>query len=646
MQTKMKRKDIQSSKEMHNAAFRSGTTSHRGIPNTVRLYMMDVQERPQAQIPEAEKEADRLSASVTEGSMESVKAVMGRRMGADFSGVRFHTDAVATAKADAMGARAYTSGANVYFGKAGFEPSVAAHELVHTVQQGMVDSSVNTMSMPAGGVQMVPRETIEQMQQRAREGDRGNLVMLSGIPGFLSELQVSKAGELADRITQANVPHKSEGKYAADEIKTFVEQLHLQKKEMLDPVLRSALHSAPISSLDEAVTGNEHIQNQNHQGLSPEIRELRDAIEDEMNHQIIADSMKLVDTALVTNQGEQSFTNDDKKLAEQAGRNLAHIMLAMQLGQIQINKGNGNTEAYGAGMAYNPSMASLISYGSRVILDFGETYRGITANDVYRSMMELDKDANANGIAHRVKTRRLWATHYLSGSNELVETDGIKAAFQALRSGYKHRGFNPAIGGAGQVGIRSDANAPERSRTTDGTGHIIKPDGVNGHVYLGIRSSDSNQHGGMLVGLETAASGQTNLLGQPHNASATKNPFSPVGADKDGLIGKKLGGRMVKLTALHMNEQVEIHHMLARRLSDLLERIESTSDGNAMNEYNEIMYKLSGSKMSPAELAALLAPSAGSGYISRLEDVINWGQTGSRPRGQNSSVQLSAGEQQ
>ena len=66
-----------------------------------------LQIRPQAQIPRAENEADRLSAAVNVGTPESVKAVMGQRMGADFSGVRFHTDAAAASKADAMGARLY-----------------------------------------------------------------------------------------------------------------------------------------------------------------------------------------------------------------------------------------------------------------------------------------------------------------------------------------------------------------------------------------------------------------------------------------------------------------------------------------------------------------------------------------------------------
>ncbi|MCC8121355.1 MAG: DUF4157 domain-containing protein [Oscillospiraceae bacterium] len=133
-------------------------TSGYALPDLeqrMQARLSRVRERPQAQIPQAAQEADRLSAAVQSGTPESVKAAMGRRMGADFSGVRFHTGAAAAAKADGMGARAYTSGADIYFGTEGFDPSVAAHELVHTAQQGIVDSGAATVAAPAGGVQMM-----------------------------------------------------------------------------------------------------------------------------------------------------------------------------------------------------------------------------------------------------------------------------------------------------------------------------------------------------------------------------------------------------------------------------------------------------------------------------------------------------------
>ena len=156
-------------------------SSHVGIPNSALLSMCEsggmeppppgdtgtlgsrilerqpsVQPRPQAQIPQAEAEADRLSATVFSGTPEGVKADMGRRLGADFSGVRFHMDSAAAQMADAIGAKAYTAGSDVYFGTGGFDAAIAAHELVHTVQQGAVDSGAATLSTPLGGIQMVP----------------------------------------------------------------------------------------------------------------------------------------------------------------------------------------------------------------------------------------------------------------------------------------------------------------------------------------------------------------------------------------------------------------------------------------------------------------------------------------------------------
>ena len=110
------------------------------------------------QIPTAEAEADRIAASVSGArTPEEVKSQLGEKMGADFSNVTFHTDSAALKQADAMGARAYTSGSDVYFGSGGFDPGVAAHELVHTVQQGMVGSAMQTTSAPTGGVQMMPK---------------------------------------------------------------------------------------------------------------------------------------------------------------------------------------------------------------------------------------------------------------------------------------------------------------------------------------------------------------------------------------------------------------------------------------------------------------------------------------------------------
>ena len=99
----------------------------------------------------AEREADSLSAGVSSADPEALREEMGSRLGADFSRVRFHEDSASVSRSRSMGARAWTRGSDVYFGRGGFDPQVAAHELVHTVQQGAVRGNVS-QSMPSGVV--------------------------------------------------------------------------------------------------------------------------------------------------------------------------------------------------------------------------------------------------------------------------------------------------------------------------------------------------------------------------------------------------------------------------------------------------------------------------------------------------------------
>ncbi|HLL45220.1 MAG TPA: DUF4157 domain-containing protein, partial [Longimicrobiaceae bacterium] len=70
----------------------------------------------------------------TRGAMESA-------LGADFSGVRVHTDARADSLSRALGARAFTTGRDVFFRQGEFSPAtpggrkLIAHELTHVEQQ-------------------------------------------------------------------------------------------------------------------------------------------------------------------------------------------------------------------------------------------------------------------------------------------------------------------------------------------------------------------------------------------------------------------------------------------------------------------------------------------------------------------------------
>lgn len=90
--------------------------------------------------------SSRLSASKGGGSPlpADLSASMGGAMGADFSGVRVHTDSAAAGLSGYLGARAFTHGRDIYFNDRQFSPNssagkrLLAHELTHTVQQGAV----------------------------------------------------------------------------------------------------------------------------------------------------------------------------------------------------------------------------------------------------------------------------------------------------------------------------------------------------------------------------------------------------------------------------------------------------------------------------------------------------------------------------
>ena len=169
------------------------------------------------QNPAAEREADQLSAGLDSArTPEEVKSRLGERLGADFSSVRFHTGSGAVSSAEQMGARAYATGRDVYFGKGGFDPSVAAHELVHTVQQGLVESSTPTVSAPAGEVQMMPK-LFKKIGGLFKKGSKAQEAAASqeAVPesalesaggGPRMQLASAQAGEAAETITGEEEP--------------------------------------------------------------------------------------------------------------------------------------------------------------------------------------------------------------------------------------------------------------------------------------------------------------------------------------------------------------------------------------------------------------------------------------------------------
>jgi len=87
--------------------------------------------------------ADRINAARGGGQTldNAVQAQMGEAMGADFSGVRVHTGSESHGLNQQLGAKAFTTGRDIFFREGEYNPhsgsgrELLAHELTHVVQQ-------------------------------------------------------------------------------------------------------------------------------------------------------------------------------------------------------------------------------------------------------------------------------------------------------------------------------------------------------------------------------------------------------------------------------------------------------------------------------------------------------------------------------
>ena len=91
------------------------SSGSESLPNSAILSLLD-------QRPAAEQEADRLSEGVTSKTPDTLRREMGERLGADFSGVRFHNNEHSAERAGSMGALAFTEGKDIFFRRGRFQP--------------------------------------------------------------------------------------------------------------------------------------------------------------------------------------------------------------------------------------------------------------------------------------------------------------------------------------------------------------------------------------------------------------------------------------------------------------------------------------------------------------------------------------------
>ncbi len=103
------------------------------------------------------------------------RALFEPKLGRDLGAVRVHADPSAHHLADAMGARAFTFGSDIYFNRGEYTPAnergrrLIAHELAHVVQQAQAPAPVvmRDCSTPdCGRMDWLRRETAPSAQQR------------------------------------------------------------------------------------------------------------------------------------------------------------------------------------------------------------------------------------------------------------------------------------------------------------------------------------------------------------------------------------------------------------------------------------------------------------------------------------------------
>lgn len=144
---------------------------------------------------------------------------------ADLSGVRVHADAGAASAADAMGARAFTHGSDVFLGS-GERPSdmgLMAHELTHVVQQG--GAAPHAQAKLTVGGESTPEEreadAVAAQVTSSPAPDRGSL--MSSLTGGLVQRQPAPDADV--HVAQGPAASTPTPAFPADKVREMQRQL-------------------------------------------------------------------------------------------------------------------------------------------------------------------------------------------------------------------------------------------------------------------------------------------------------------------------------------------------------------------------------------------------------------------------------------
>ena len=562
------------------------------------------------QIPEAEREADRL-ASAAQGARtpEEVKARMGQRLGADFSGVRFHADSGALRTAEDMGARAYATGRDIYFGQGGFDPAVAAHELVHTVQQGQVESSAPTVSAPAGQVQMLPKRLkafghsvaqaaktvgggIARVAKAAGNGiAQGARTVGSGLAHALKivghsfakvgtgigEFVGGKAGLLKPSEEQRDqalakaqqgdysqfaILRKADAQAMVDAKKAeflangMPDPKQLSTTEMLNPVTRKAMSQ---------IAGDEKLQLP-----AAQRRQFREAGE-VMDQRMIVNTMKKVSDGQAQRMVQHYQNMDDqKRLAQEYARS--------KYGKTYLG-GEGDGTLLGAVAAREQALANVEQQNTRSL----QEAQALAQSDIDRAqnsgdamlrlmfMMQLGNFQRTDG-SKKAKTSRAWDQTMANAFSHGGRTGFVFAGKDTEEAGGTGTDavFDAVFGGQGGAGAGVHVRAA-------GTHHMNTPKagkGMAGYkekggigAALGSKADPDYQHFGMDMGIGGVGNlGTAGAGGQGQMINADGRSGHMYIGRRMGTASRK-GGLLVGLESdspYRMNQTGHMHNAAAQ----------------------------------------------------------------------------------
>ena len=583
------------------------------------------------QNPAAEGEADRWAAAVPSSARtpEEVKSQLGAAMGTDFSAIRFHTGGEAVRRTDAVGARAYTAGQDVDFGREGFDPAVAAHELVHTAQQGTAVPAGGGMTasvtpVAAGTVQMMPRwlgrigafftELFNGKPGKAEKRANRERAERGDFSRWFRMGKKDKRRMVGDKKAELNAMVGVDPTADENRIQLMMAGLAPDTTAMLNPVTREAMSQIASEGGENAPIMAELGERMDKQMMINTMR--KPSAQQRANvaaHYRNYDDVKLLDEEYhIANAGKTYFTGDDQNVrqntrnvmgqlhaarqaggplptreageaegmargaldkARGSGGSLLKLMFLMQLGKFQ------EVDKRGRGRDWAHTMANTFSHGGRTTFKMNTNDGEEDSMDAMRQA--IFGDADSTGLE-----RRSAATHYLDKS--LKEGASLPNLRTKLGSGFRNFGMDMAIGGIGNGGVA----------TGNGTSKMISNDGRSGHMYIGQRSGGARQRGGFLVGMETDSPYRMNQRGHMHNMLASSEKSSSTGGHKSGRKGAKENGRVVDLGGLSNRETLGLVQQFETYANGLRETDEEG--------YNRLLEQMSGKKLGEEEMKALL----------------------------------------